>query len=154
MNQGEKRLIYFIDFLRVFIRELNEESDRDTVLLVEGKKDVMAIKRVGYTGRVASIHNFMRLAKKGIKPAKKVILMTDMDREGRFLASRLFKTISRMGISVSIEERKRLLIASGGLISTIESLSKFAENVRDYSLHNLGVENEPEDIVDLEVEYV
>lgn len=132
MRQNERRILNFVNFLHQLIFELNNSCDKDTVLLVEGKRDVLAFQRIGYSGRVVSVSSFLRIIRKGIKPARKVILMTDLDREGRILASRLVKLIKGMGMEVSIEERRRLLAASYGLIDTIESLSRFAELTSHY----------------------
>jgi 5S rRNA maturation endonuclease (ribonuclease M5) len=126
MNSTQRRVMAFLEFLRDFIDQLNSKSDNETVVLVEGKRDIIAMREIGFTGNIVSINSFLRMKHNGSLSVRKVIILTDFDREGRYLTSKLYKTIPRMGIGVSIEERRQLLEASKGLIYNIENLSRFA----------------------------
>jgi 5S rRNA maturation endonuclease (ribonuclease M5) len=59
--------------------------------------------------------------------SKKVVILTDLDREGAVLASRYLKALTHEGIRVSLAERRRLKHASRGVFLHIENLSRFAE---------------------------
>src|SRR5919206_1763973 len=77
-----------IERLRSFVGMLNEESERGSVIVVEGRRDAEALLRIGFTGNPAVFHHF-----KGIADFldchddkdKKIILLLDMDRTGKHL---------------------------------------------------------------------
>lgn len=127
MNTEERRFESFLSFLRVFVSELNLKCEGNTALLVEGKRDVIALRKIGFTGNVITLTSFVKMRQKGSLMFSKLIVMTDFDKEGRYLASRLCRTMPRVGIDVSVEERKKLLDASKGLLYNIENLSRFAD---------------------------
>ena len=58
--------------------------------------------------------------------AKRVIILTDLDREGTVLASKFVKTLSHEGVQTSLGERRRLKAASRGVFLHIENLVRFA----------------------------
>ena len=126
MNEERER--EFEDFLRSFVRELNLASSEDgAVVLVEGKRDLIALRAIGYRGRTASIaslhHRNPRIVLAG---AGQVIILTDLDREGRRLAVRYMKLLARSGFRTSLAHRRRLSSASGGAFLQVENLRRFA----------------------------
>ena len=71
---------------------LNEESEKGSVIVVEGRRDAEALSRVGFTGNPAVFHHFKGIAHfvdNHDSIGKKIILLLDMDRTGRHLTSRL-----------------------------------------------------------------
>jgi len=68
-----------------------------------------------------------RLGARALAPAKKVIILTDLDREGRILAAKYIKQLSHEGLKTSLSERRRLRVASRGTFRHIENLSKFSD---------------------------
>jgi 5S rRNA maturation endonuclease (ribonuclease M5) len=58
-----------------------------------------------------------------------VIILTDMDREGRRLAAKYVRALSHEGLKTSLLQRKRLLAASKGVFRHVENLSRFADSV-------------------------
>ena len=95
-------------------------------VLVEGKRDAAALKGLGYLGSVVTLASLARLGTDVFGSARKVIILTDLDREGRTLAARCIKRLSHDGFRTSLVERRRLRIASRGSFRHIENLSKFA----------------------------
>jgi 5S rRNA maturation endonuclease (ribonuclease M5) len=59
----------------------------------------------------------------------KVVILTDLDREGAVLASRYLKALTHEGIRASLAERRRLKHASRGVFLHIENLSRFADSL-------------------------
>ncbi len=95
--------------------------------MVEGERDVRAMRKLGYAGIMVTTSG---LAKKGIRAiggAKKVVILTDLDREGSVLVGKLSRRLAHEGLVVSTHERLRLKAASRGVFLHIENLSRFAE---------------------------
>ncbi len=126
-EQADRKFIQFLDFLKEFITELNRLSREGEILLVEGARDARAMHGVGYTGSIVTIASINRGGlKKKLVASKRVIIMTDLDREGRSLAARYAKSLTHSGMAISLLHRKRLLVASKGLFRHIENLKRFA----------------------------
>lgn len=123
----ERRLIPFIGFLNGLVEELNGLSDEGWALLVEGPRDANAMKSLGYRGLIVTTSSLSRFGTKSLGDAKGVVVLTDLDREGRQLASRYTRILLHGGFQTSLLQRKRLLVASKGVFRHIENLSRFAD---------------------------
>lgn len=122
-----RRFDRFIEFLDRFVTELNGLSEEGWVVLVEGHRDVMAMKSIGYHGKMLTTAS---LAKRGVENLGKpsgVVILTDMDRQGRQLAPKYVRSLSHEGLRISLLHRKRLLVASKGVFRHVENLSRFAD---------------------------
>jgi len=119
-----------VEFLTEFVSELNRQAkDENAAVLVEGKRDRDALVRLGYTGRVltrVSLHSQRGFALGGIQ---RVVILTDLDQEGRRLAGRYAAMLAKRDVEVSLVERSRLLRASHGTFLHVENLSRFAPAV-------------------------
>lgn len=124
----ERRFDEYAGFLDGFVRQLNQLADDGWAVLVEGKRDAAAMRGLGYTGGLATVSSVGRLGVQALAPAKKVVILTDLDREGRVLAARYIKLLSHEGIRTSLAERRRLRAASRGAFRHIENLSRFSED--------------------------
>jgi 5S rRNA maturation endonuclease (ribonuclease M5) len=114
----------FVEFLVDFIKELNDLSEDGGVVLVEGKRDATALSGLGYAGPLvtkAMPDSQRRLLAK----AKVVVILTDLDREGRKLAASYIKFFARQGIPTSLSHRRRLSHASRGRFLHVENLIRF-----------------------------
>jgi len=123
----ERKFDEYADFLSHFIGQLNQLSEEGWAVLVEGKRDADAMKGLGYTGALATVSSLSRLGVKALAPSKKVVILTDLDREGRILAARYIKLLSHEGLRTSLSERRRLRVASRGAFRHIENLSRFSD---------------------------
>ena len=130
MNPSE--LKRFEEFLTDFVRELNQVSDERGVILVEGKRDAIALRNIGYKGEIVRIASLKQRKSRGLlERANMVVILTDLDREGRQLAARYVRLLIHDGIKSSLEYRKRLLIASRRTFLHIENLRRFAHLNKD-----------------------
>ena len=126
-HPSDKKFMQFLDFLREFISELNDLSQEGDVLLVEGTRDAEAMRGVGYRGVMVTISSIRRgNSKARLGASRRVIIMTDLDREGRQLAARYAKSFTHSGLAISLLHRKRLLVASRGVFRHVENLRRFA----------------------------
>jgi 5S rRNA maturation endonuclease (ribonuclease M5) len=118
-----------IDRLREFIDMLNYESENGSVVVVEGKRDVEALMRIGFNGNATMFNRF-----KGIADfvdnqhliRKKIILLLDMDRTGKYLTSRLLAQLQHKGNNVSLFYKKTLARITNGKIRHVEELVTYA----------------------------
>jgi 5S rRNA maturation endonuclease (ribonuclease M5) len=129
----ERRFGEFASFLQDLVKELNDLSEEGAAILVEGKRDAAALKGLGYTGPLFTISILTSTAaarEKLRSEVRKMIILTDLDSEGRRLASRYVKFLSHEGVSASLAQRRRLSQASRGVFLHIENLRRFAQGER------------------------
>jgi 5S rRNA maturation endonuclease (ribonuclease M5) len=120
-----RRFQEFVEFLVVFVKELNDLSSNGAVVLVEGKRDAAALLGLGYTGPLVT--KAMPISqRKLLEEAKLVVILTDLDSEGRRLAARYIKFFARRGLATSLSYRRRLSLASRGRFLHVENLIRFA----------------------------
>jgi 5S rRNA maturation endonuclease (ribonuclease M5) len=139
LQREERRFREFGLFLRDLVKELNDLSEEGAAVLVEGKRDARAMAGLGYSGPVFTVSILTSNAahrEKLRKEVNKMIVLTDLDSEGRRLAARYMKFLSQEGISASLAQRRRLSKASRGVFLHIENLSRFA--LRGERLTDLG----------------
>lgn len=126
IDKKEKEYQEFGEFVHRFIRDLNQMHEDGWSVLVEGQRDVRALRRLGYTGSLVSSSTLSRRSQGGL-PSRRMIILTDLDREGAVLASRYVKMLRHEGFKSSLAERRRLKLASKGVFLHIENLSRFSE---------------------------
>jgi 5S rRNA maturation endonuclease (ribonuclease M5) len=121
-----------IDGLHEFIEMLNEEAESGSVIVVEGKRDVEALNRIGFNGNLTILNHF-----KGITDfvdnhcqiRKKIILLLDMDRTGKHLTSKLVSQLQHKGNNVNLFYKKSLAKITNGKIRQVEELAAYAPNL-------------------------
>ncbi len=126
---NERRFQRFEEFLQSFVKELNDLAAEGGAVLVEGKRDAAALKALGYSGPIfsVSILTSNQAAREKLREdVRLMVILTDMDAEGRRLASRYVKFLTHEGVKPSLAQRKRLTAASGGIFRHVENLSRFA----------------------------
>jgi 5S rRNA maturation endonuclease (ribonuclease M5) len=128
VQREERRFREFTAFLSDLVKELNDLSSEGAAVLVEGKRDATALRGLGYSGPVftVSVLTSSTVARERLrKQVTKMIVLTDLDSEGRRLASRYIKFLSQEGIAASLAQRRRLSKASRGVFLHIENLRRF-----------------------------
>lgn len=121
-----------VDRLREFIERLNEESENGSVIVVEGKRDVEALTRIGFNGNLTILNHF-----KGITDfvdnhyqiRRKIILLLDMDRTGKHLTSKLVTQLNYKGNNVSLFYKKTLAKITNGKVRHVEDLVTYAPHL-------------------------
>lgn len=132
MTWKEPKHMDFIEFLVGFIDELNLPASEGTLVLVEGERDRSALLELGFTGRVVTKAMLTsKRIERSLEGVKSVIILTDMDKEGRKLASMYMELFRSRGLKVSLSERRRLKHASHGVFLHIENLARFAPDVSE-----------------------
>jgi len=116
----------FGEFLGGFVTDLNNLSEDGWSILVEGPRDARALWRLGCVGNVVTVSSVVRRGNAAFDRDRKIIILTDLDREGAVLAARYIKRLSHDGFKTSLRERQRLKNASHGVFLHVENLSRFA----------------------------
>jgi 5S rRNA maturation endonuclease (ribonuclease M5) len=129
IDKRQKVIDSFGAFVSGFVRDLNQLSDDGWSILVEGQRDERALRRLGFRGHLVSISSVRRKGMGAFEDLRKVVILTDLDREGAVLASRYLKALTHEGLRTSLAERRRLKYASRGVFLQIENLSRFADSL-------------------------
>lgn len=120
-----------VEKLRNFVGMLNEESDRGSVIVVEGRRDAEALSSIGFTGSPAVFHNFKGVADfvDSHHSRKKIILLLDMDRTGRHLTGRLVSQLQARRNSVDLFYKRALARITKGKVRHVEDLANYAPKI-------------------------
>ncbi len=117
------------------LEQILEELIRDnmtTPIIVEGIKDKTALRKLGCEGVILLINtgkSIVNLATEIATQHKKVIILTDWDREGGHLARLLTSAFDNNAISYDMDYRKRLALVAKKDVKDVEALPKFCENL-------------------------
>lgn len=114
---------------------LAEESAKGTPILVEGKKDIEALRTLSIEGPVVSVKtggkSFLDVVTE-LEEAKttRVILLLDFDRRGKQGTNRLRQNIEHAGIEVDLQFWRALLSSVGKDVQCVEGLNAYLENLK------------------------
>lgn len=111
-------------------RLLDEMKERplDTVLIVEGRKDVAALGVLGVEGEIWHVQSGMsifQLAEKLALEEKSAMILTDWDRKGGQICRLLKHALEANGVAYDDSQRARLVKISKKEIKDVESLPSF-----------------------------
>ena len=107
--------------IKKFMNLLN--SQKDSVVVVEGKRDSAALIKLGYSGKILEFHKFNGMIKFADSVAKyrKLILLLDGDRKGRYLTKKIIELLERR-TKIVLLFKKKLVSITKGKIRFIEQL--------------------------------
>lgn len=107
-----------------------QEENKSVPILVEGDKDIEALRKLGINGTIISVNtgrslpNFCdRLARE----YKDIIILTDWDRRGGHLCHKIMKNLEGR---VNCNTRYRELFAKNAMIRTVEGLPSWIKTMR------------------------
>jgi len=107
--------------IKKFINLLN--SQKNSAVVVEGKRDSAALIKLGYSGKILEFHRFNGMIKFADSAAKyrKLILLLDGDRTGKYLTKKIVDLLERRTI-IDLLFKKKLVSITKGKIRFIEQL--------------------------------
>ena len=107
--------------IKKFIQHLN--SKKESVVVVEGKRDSIALRKLGFSGKAIEFHSFKGLVKFSdfVAKYKSVILLLDGDRKGRYLTKRIIDLLAHR-VKIDLSFKKKLVSITKGKIRFIEQL--------------------------------
>jgi len=107
--------------LKNFIFQLN--SMDDSIVVVEGKRDSIALKKLGYTGKVLEFYRFGGMIDftDSVSKYKRLIILFDRDKKGRRLTGKTIKLLQRR-TKIDLSFKRKLREITKGKIMFIEQL--------------------------------
>jgi 5S rRNA maturation endonuclease (ribonuclease M5) len=112
--------------LREFVNQINNESTKDSVILVEGKRDLEALSYLGCSGNIQIYHNYKSIvdwADNFRVKYKKLILLLDLDDTGKIMTRKISHLLNQRYIDNYY--RNKIIEITQGKIRTIEELRSF-----------------------------
>ena len=112
--------------LKEFVDQINNESTKDSLILVEGKRDLEALSYLGCSGNIQAYHNYksiVDLADNFRVKYKKLILLLDLDDTGRIMTRKISHILNQRYIDNYY--RNKIIRNTQGKIRTIEELRSF-----------------------------
>ena len=115
--------------LAIYVKKLNDENSNGALVVVEGLRDYRSLRSLGFLGNIfmfCNKNNLLRLVEES-KKYRKVILLFDLDREGRSLTNRTITMLEAIRIPVDLFFRRELISTTRGKVRHVEELSRFKE---------------------------
>ncbi|WP_457590589.1 toprim domain-containing protein [Geoglobus sp.] len=113
-----EKLLRLIDELRI-------ESERGAVILVEGRNDTLALRKLGVEGEIIEASKASNHSIVDAVGERKVVIFTDWDRRGRRLKVR-FSELFRNANTAIWDEVSAI---TGRYIHSVEELPDFIESL-------------------------
>ena len=106
--------------LEDFIFQLNSIEG---IVVVEGKRDSVALRKIGYKGKILEFHKFGGIVNFTDSAAKyeSLILLFDRDRQGRLLTEKTIHLLQRR-TKIDLTYKRKLRAITNGKIKFIEQL--------------------------------
>lgn len=121
--------------IKNLISELN--SERNGVVVVEGKRDSSALKDLGCSREILEFHSFGGITKfaDSVSSCTNLIILLDSDRKGRYLTRRIIDQLERRA-KINMSYKKRLNKIANGRIRMIEEMSRYSEFLNSFAYQN------------------
>ncbi|MDP8011992.1 MAG: toprim domain-containing protein [Thermoplasmata archaeon] len=122
----EEKIIEFVDSLI--------DENRNIPVIVEGKRDELALRKLGLKGKVIIFNSgssLIEFCEKLERNYRKVILFLDWDEKGNELTNSIEKILSSEGVHCDLNYRKILYSLVGKSIRSVEEI---------YPLYLLSIE--------------
>lgn len=114
-----------IQQVKQMIQDLNQQ---DAVVVVEGRRDAEALRRLGFAGALLQFHRyggFVRFADRA-ESWRRIIMLFDYDHEGRYMTYRLVRLLQRR-TRIDLSYHRRLAKITRGKVRCVEQLSAYAD---------------------------
>lgn len=110
--------------LKKFVFELN--SIENGAVVVEGKRDSNALKKLGFTGKVLEFHRFAGMVDfaDSVVKHERLIILFDRDKKGRILTGKAIQLLQRR-TKVDLSFKRKLCTITKGKIMFIEQLRSY-----------------------------
>jgi 5S rRNA maturation endonuclease (ribonuclease M5) len=125
--------------IQQILTELCEESAKGTPIVVEGRKDVEALRGVGVFGVFLTVKTGGKSFTEALHEIEKtgaaeVILLLDFDRRGKQGTSRLKENLERAGIKPNLRFWWALSALAGKEIQCVESLTSYLQTLEEKTI--------------------
>ncbi|MEL7664584.1 MAG: toprim domain-containing protein [Methanosarcina mazei] len=133
-----------LERIEELLLELSESAERGAVIIVEGKRDILSMKKLGIKGsfELATRHSLFNFSERIASLGCEVIILTDWDRRGDLLAAKLSEYFENFGVKPDLQIRNKLKLISQKEIKDIESLYTYVSKLRVKTGSSLNSEYE------------
>jgi 5S rRNA maturation endonuclease (ribonuclease M5) len=127
LREKEERIQHILECLAV-------DSGGGTPIVVEGKKDIAALRSLGVDGVIITAKSGKRLldvvSEVEETGAREIILLADFDRRGRELTSRLKKHLETTKIAANTTFWRDLSSLIGKEVKDVEGLAAYLDTLK------------------------
>ncbi|MBN2488626.1 MAG: toprim domain-containing protein [Methanosarcinaceae archaeon] len=132
----QKRIFEYkkrLEKIEELIDEMLQRSKDGTIIIVEGKRDIIALRKLGIRGRVeaAAQKTQLELSERIANDGNDVIILTDWDRRGDILSLKLTTYLRDLGTEPDLRIRERLRSLVKKEIKDVESLYTHVVKLRN-----------------------
>jgi 5S rRNA maturation endonuclease (ribonuclease M5) len=123
-----------LDRFQKLIERVSYESANGGLVVVEGPKDRTSLRKLGVTGRILCLQNSGRNTVgfvEELTDEKEVIVLTDFDRQGVYLAKRLARLLNAEKVRVNLILWRDLRRLTRTDVRSVEELPKFHERLQN-----------------------
>jgi 5S rRNA maturation endonuclease (ribonuclease M5) len=116
------------------IDRISYESGRGAVIVVEGQRDMDSLRRMGIAGHIRCLQSSRTSTvgfAEGLGTVDDVIVLTDFDRQGVYLAKKLARTLNSEKVHANLVLWRELRRLTRSDIRSIEELPKFYQRLRN-----------------------
>ena len=132
-NSSRPKGTYDIEALEELISALLEASQRGAAVIVEGRRDKMALQSLGASGPVimASSKSILDMAEEAASQYQEIVVLTDWDEKGEEMALLIEQHLRCTQSLANMEIRSRLKRLVKKEIKDVESLGLYVERMRE-----------------------
>jgi 5S rRNA maturation endonuclease (ribonuclease M5) len=124
---------YDLEALEELIASLLDLSGQGAAVIVEGRRDLIALRTLGLSGPVimASRRSALDLAEDAARNYSQIILLTDWDKKGEEMCRNIERHLRSAGSRPDALIRSRLKKLVKKEIKDVQSLSRYTERMRE-----------------------
>lgn len=121
-----------LELIEELLEELLYFSMEGNIILVEGKRDLASLRKLGIKGRIEFVthHPLADICEKVAATGKDIVILTDWDRRGIILEKKISDHLENYGINIEHRLRKRVLSLVQKDIKDVESLYTHISKLR------------------------
>jgi len=92
------------------IVDLRQETEQGALVLVEGPRDQASLHKLGVDKGVIQLRAYREILDRDPEEFadRKIVVLTDFDREGEFLNKRISRHLSQIGVEHDLSYRRKL----------------------------------------------
>ena len=121
-----------LEKIEELLSEISEYSGRGAIIIVEGKRDIFSLRRLGIEGNfeLATNISLYQFTETVAKIGNEVIVLTDWDRRGDLLAVKLSGYFENFGLKPELQIRHKMKLICHKEIKDIEGLYTYVARLR------------------------
>ncbi len=134
MGKGADAAATLADFVDLWQRFRTECEAPATLIVVEGERDRRSVGRLGVPATIFALHGGRTLAETAqelVRRSRRVVVLTDWDKEGGHLAHRLTEFLEPERLELDLLTRRRLARVLRGELVHVEGLYGWARRLAE-----------------------